>query len=342
MSSKARVGIVGLGRMGRRHLEAYLRNSEVIVGACCDANPEALKFLDSRLIQCRKYLDWRKMLKEESFDLLSIVTNGPTHAEITIAAAKVGIPRIICEKPMATSIGDAMRMIETTQANGTRLAVNYSRRWSDDYRNLKDVIKKGGIGILSEIYCVCGGGQLACNGSHFFDLMRFLSDSEATSVIGFIDRRGTPNPRGPQFRDPGAFGLVRFENGMRGFVDMYEDLGIPPRIEIIGSIGRVVIDENKNSWTIESREGKDRTEPLSKYDLPLKQNTFRTEPLDSVKLLGITIKEILKDGAISCTGADGLASLQMVMGFHASDMEGNVPLELPLSSKHHQMTINFT
>lgn len=79
MAKKARIGIAGLGRMGRRHLEAYLRNPQVVVEACCDANSAALDFLETRGVHCRKYADWQEMLKEESLELLSIVTNGPTH-----------------------------------------------------------------------------------------------------------------------------------------------------------------------------------------------------------------------------------------------------------------------
>jgi predicted dehydrogenase len=342
LAKKAYVGIVGLGRMGRRHFEAYSRNSEVVIGACCDANPETLNFLDSRGFSGRRYHDWHKMLKEESLDMLSIVTNGPSHAEITIEAALAKVPRIVCEKPMATSIKNAKRMIETAQANGTRLAINYTRRWSEAYRNLKKTLREGTIGNICQVYCVCGGGLLACNGSHFFDLMRFLSDSEADTVVGFIDKRGTPNPRGAQFTDPGAFGIVRFRNGMRGFVDMYEDLGIPPKIEIIGSIGWVVIDESKDSWLIESREGRDRLERLGRYDLPLVAHQFPAEALDPIRLFERTIKEILGEEPISCTGTDGLADLQMIMGFHTSDHEGSIPLSLPLSSKYDDLVINFT
>jgi hypothetical protein len=124
---------------------------------------------------------------------------------------------------------------------------------------------------------------------------------------------------------------------------MYEDLGIPPKIEIIGSIGRVMIDESKHGWLIESREGKDRMERLGRYDLPLVGHQFPAEPLDPIALFGRIIKEMLNDeGGISCTGTDGLASLQMIMGFHASDREGNIPLSLPLSSKYHDMVMNFT
>lgn len=342
MNNGAYVGIVGLGRMGKRHLEAYLRNRDVTVGACCDTNSEALKFLDSRQLQCRRYTDWRQMLKEESFDLLSVVTNAPTHAEITIEAARRKVPRVICEKPMATSIRDAMRMIEATEAAGTLLSINYSRRWSDNYRKLRQLIESGAIGDLCEIYCVMGGGLLACNGSHFFDTMRFLTDSEPTSVIGFIDRRGSPNPRGPQFTDPGAFGVLRFYNGTRGFLDMCEDLGVPPKVEIVGSIGRITIDDSSNSWLVESREGRDRTERLGKYDLPLVSRPFPIEPIDVVKLAEKAINEMLHDERPSCGGADGLAALHMIMGFHISDREGNIPTELPLPAKYHEFAVNFT
>lgn len=341
MAQKIRVGVIGLGRMGRRHLQAYLASSKVTVVACCDANPGTFEFLNGKL-ECKKYTDWHEMVANETLDLLSVVTNAPTHAEITIAAANAKVPRIICEKPMATSVQDAIKMIEVTDANGAKLAVNYSRRWSEDYRKLKLILREGTIGVLCEIYCVCGGGQLACNGSHFFDLMRFMSDSEPSSLIGFVDKRGTPNPRGPQFTDPGAFCLLQFENGMRGFVDMYEDLGIPPRIDIVGSIGRVSIDETTNSWVIETRQGDDRTQPLGKYDLKLVKQVLPTEPLDPLRLVERTIDEMLSERPLACSGRDGLAALQMVMGVHASDAEGNKHLPLPLPDTYRKLAINFT
>ncbi|MGA2461297.1 MAG: Gfo/Idh/MocA family oxidoreductase [Candidatus Bathyarchaeia archaeon] len=342
MTKKVRAGIIGFGRMGRRHLEAYLKNPQTEIGACCDVNPDALKFLDAREIDCNRYTDWREMLRDESFDVLSVVTNGPTHAEITIEAAKAGIRRIICEKPMATSIKDAKRMIDATEESGIRLVINYSRRLSASYRKLKDSLREGIIGQLCEIRCVCGGGLLACNGSHFLDLMYFLFDSEPTSVVGFVDKKGTPNPRGAQYTDPGAFGLVTFGHRMRGFLDMYEDLGIPPRIEVVGSVGRAIIVESSDTWQIESRQGKDRLEPLGRYDLPLKSSPFQVEPLDATQLTGKIISEVLGDGPIVCSRENGLAALEMVMGFHASDQMANTPVPIPLPSKFEEMTINFT
>jgi hypothetical protein len=51
---------------------------------------------------------------------------------------------------------------------------------------------------------------------------------------------------------------------------------------------------------------------------------------------------MLGEEPVSCTGTNGLTDLQMIMGFHASDREGNIPLSLPLSSKYHDMAVNST
>jgi predicted dehydrogenase len=48
MIGKISAGVIGLGRMGRRHVQAYLQNPEIKLDPCCDANPEALRFLDTR------------------------------------------------------------------------------------------------------------------------------------------------------------------------------------------------------------------------------------------------------------------------------------------------------
>lgn len=327
--------------MGRRHLEAYLRIPDVAVEACSDVNAEALKFLDSKNVKCRQYRDWEEMLRNETLDVLSVVTNGPAHAEITIAAANAKVPRVICEKPMATTIEDALKMIDSVNSNGTRLAINFSRRWSKDYAKLKAIIKNGTIGTLRQVHCVCGGGQLAMNGSHFLDLMRYLSDSEPVSVTGWIDKAGTPNPRGTQFQDPGGLGVVRFVSGMRGFIDMYEDLGVPPRIELVGSIGYVMIDEVRNRWVVEHREEKDRLAPLGRYDLPLKTEELATNSLDPTRLVEETIREILTDGTIACTGLDGLAALQMLIAFHVSENKANTTLTLPVPEEYNSLEIRF-
>jgi len=174
------------------------------------------------------------------------------------------------------------------------------------------------------------------------DLARMLSGGNPVCVTATLDNTGTPNPRGAEFEDPGAVAVYHFDNGMRLVVDMFEDLGIPPRIEIVGSIGRILIDEVEGRWEITARSGDDREKSVGQYWLPLVPQAFEPVALDMVQILVDGLKELLGGGPISCTGADGLTTLEMVIGAHVSSRNGGVPVRLPLSDEYHQIDIPLT
>lgn len=233
---KLKGAIVGLGGMGRRHWECYVEDGRVEVVACCDRNLERLKAFQSETGVKRGYTDWREMLEKESPEILSVATNGPSHCEITLGAIERDVKRIFCEKPMASSPHDGRRMLEEAEKNDVLIAINHSRRWSPMHRKLSELIADGIIGELANLFFIVGGGRLGCNGSHIFDLARMLSSKEIIWAQGVIDRRGTPDPRGPEFKDPGAYGMLALEGGIRTFIDMFEDLGVPPYTVITGSV----------------------------------------------------------------------------------------------------------
>jgi predicted dehydrogenase len=342
---RARAAVVGLGRHGQRHLKAYenLASAEgVEVVAVCDVRLDYVRTALDQYSGARGYTDWQEMLAKEQLDVLSVVTNGPTHAPITIAAAEAGVGRILCEKPMATSVRDAREMIRACQERGTRLSIAHARRWVLGYQQLREIFAQGVIGKLCHFSFILGGGLFAGNGTHTMDLARMLSGSEPASVTAYVDRTGTPNPRGLQFQDPGAFAVYWFRNGMRLVIDMYEDLGVTAPMEIIGSIGRVTIDEPVARWEILAREGEDREQPLGQYWLPLNPVPFEPVTLDMIEMLTDGLRELLGTGPISCTGEDGLASLEMVIGAHVSSRNGNVPVTLPLSAEHQGIDIPLT
>ena len=142
--------------------------------------------------------------------------------------------------------------------------------------------------------------------------------------------------------DPGAVAVYQFDNGLRMVVDMFEDLGLPPRIEIAGSIGRILIDEVEGRWEIVARAADDREKPVGQYWLPLVPQAFEPAPLDMVEILVSGLQELLGGGPLSCTGADGLTTLEMVIGAHVSSRNGGVPIRLPLSDEFHQIDIPLT
>jgi len=334
--------VIGLGRHGMRHLAAYQRLENVRVVAVCDVREENVRAAVAEYPSARGYSSWQQLLNDEKLDVISVVTNGPTHAPITIAAAHAGVSHILCEKPFATSVTDGLRMIDACNASGTRLSVCHGRRWVSSYQQLRDLIAGGLIGKVCHFWFTCGGGLFAGNGTHFMDLARMLSGGNPISVTATTDSTGTPNPRGAEFADPGAVALYHFDNGMRLVVDMFEDLGLPPRIEIAGSIGRVLIDEVEGRWEITARAGDDRDKPVGEYWLPLVAQPFEPVPLDMVQILVDGLKELLGGGPITCSGADGLTTLEMVIGAHVSSRNGGMPIQLPLNREYHDIDIPLT
>lgn len=333
-----KVAIVGFGGMGQRHYQAY-QKAGVQVTAICDINSDQIRKFLPTFPEKKMYSSYLELFSAEKPDLVSVVTNGPSHAEIAIAASVSGVSNILCEKPIATSLQDARRIISTCERNKTRLSVNHIRRWSHNYLNLKKLIEDGTIGEIRHLYFNCGSTGLGNFAIHFFDLARMLTGSEPEWVIGMIDKVGTPNPRGKQFCDPGGYGIVHFRNGVRMYVDTSEDTGVQYTFQIVGTYGRVIIDEWNNIWKIDQRPDELREIPLTRYNTDMENVQFISTPHDIVDLTSKNILELISGYDLSSSGEDGLKSLEVVVAFHVSDLEDNRRVSLPLGSEYYDRTV---
>ena len=93
--------------------------------------------------------------EHDSLAIVSVGTQCGTHAAITIAAAEAGAKAIACEKPMATTHGDAFRMVRVCEENGLQLSAMHQRRFGYAYVKAKKLIKSGAIGELTEMEATC-------------------------------------------------------------------------------------------------------------------------------------------------------------------------------------------
>jgi hypothetical protein len=157
--------------------------------------------------------------------------------------AEAGVPRIFCEKPMATSLTDCGTMINVCERHGVRLALNHARRWSPRWRAVRDLLASGRVGPLRSIHVSLGGGRLGCNASHLFDLIRMITGQEFVDATGWLDTAGTPDPRGAEFRDPGGHAVLHLADGTRVFLEQMEDLLTQPVLHLATPTGFGLIDE---------------------------------------------------------------------------------------------------
>jgi UDP-N-acetylglucosamine 3-dehydrogenase len=222
-----RVGIVGCGRprgaagatgmgMANRHALGYASSADTELVALCDLDPDAALAFQAEHGGTNIYQDYQTMLSEERLDIVSVCTPPNSHAAIVMAAATAGVQAIHCEKPMAASYGDALRMAEACNAHGVQLTINHQRRFGMPFVQARELIRSGAIGRLTDLQGICG--DLQGWGTHWYDMLFFLNDETPVDwLIGQIEPRGGRVSRGIPTEGQ-SVSQFKFQNDVRGLL----------------------------------------------------------------------------------------------------------------------------
>jgi len=260
--SKYKVGVIGCGdntkkrgpqgyAMAWRHGEAYEKLPEQCeIVACADIVENNAKAFAERFGVKTIYSDYKDMLAKEGLDIVSICTWMRLHTEMVIAAAEAGVKAIHCEKPMATTWGDAKRMAKVCDELGVQLTFNHQRRFGAPFVIAKEMLKAGEIGDLKILQY--GEGNLYDTGTHFIDMLSFFNDeTPAKWVIAQIDYR-EPNLVFGADHEGQAWASWEYDNGVMGMA------ASGPGSPIVGATNRLV----GTSGVIEVGVSSERQMPL--------------------------------------------------------------------------------
>lgn len=146
------VGMIGYGFMGRAHSNAYrnvnhffdLAYRPVLKAACARTLDKVKPFADQWGYESTE-TDWRKLVDRKDIDLIDICTPNNTHAEIALAAAKAG-KMILCEKPLAMTGAEGLKMVEAVEKAGVPNMVWYNYRRIPAVTLAKQLIDEGKLG----------------------------------------------------------------------------------------------------------------------------------------------------------------------------------------------------
>ncbi len=127
MSDRLKAGIIGLGILGRQYVDLLAQRAGVEVAAVCDVRREATQATAAPL-GAAAYYDAAAMLAEQRLDLVVVATPDHLHRAPSLAAIQAGVPVVIQEKPLATTLADAEAIYHAAEAHGTRFFVNYANR----------------------------------------------------------------------------------------------------------------------------------------------------------------------------------------------------------------------
>lgn len=268
--TRYRVGIVGLTDIGCRrpgvsaeggipvpssHASAYAEIPGAEVVAVCDLQPSLLGEFHAVWGEvwpnAAHYTDHRKLLAEAGIDVLSVCTSDHAHAQIVVDACRAGVRGIFCEKPIATTLADADRMIEAARAAGTTLSIDHTRRWRPLYQEAREHLRAGIIGRVTRVVGTLGGprAMLFRNGTHLIDTVMMLVESDAEWVFAELDEGfeqyfayGGDGGRDPN-SDPGVSAYIHFRGGARAFINASKGTPKGFQIDLFGEIGRMSISD---------------------------------------------------------------------------------------------------
>ena len=178
-------------------------------------------------------------------------------------------------------------------------------------------------------------------GSTFFDLGYFFFNTNANFIFGDIDKKGTINPRGKKFKDPGGYGVVQFNKNKKLFFNLSENTGLPYEIIVKSENLEVVIDEINNKFILKERNIKMQKKPLYFYLFKPKIKRLKLKhKFDVVKMTCFSIKEILKKKFSYYNFEKSIRVMALIFATYASSKEKK-RINLPLNKKFHKIKVNF-
>jgi UDP-N-acetyl-2-amino-2-deoxyglucuronate dehydrogenase len=218
VSEKLRVGVIGCGKMAQHHIAGYISCGRYQVAAFADPDEDAMREMDARFsISTAHYQDARVMLDTEKLDVVSVCVWHTGHSPWTVAAAARRPKAILCEKPMADTLGRADEMLMACDRNGVKLAIGHQRRFLPAYTMARDLIAKGAIGRVS-LMLSFGAQGLPNYSSHQTDMFRYLlGDENCRWVMGNIERKTDRFERTTRIED-GAVAVFEFTSGARALI----------------------------------------------------------------------------------------------------------------------------
>lgn len=324
-----RIGMISFAHM---HAYSYARVAHMIDDAVlvAIADEDYDRGTDAaRSFGATFHRDYRGLLNSD-IDAVIVCSENARHAEHVVAAAQAG-KHVLCEKPIATTLRDARRMVETCASCGIILAQAFPVRHAPAVVRAKHLIDAGKIGQILAISgtnhgrmpggwftdrALAGGGAVMDHTVHVVDVLRWFLADEVRKVYAEVDTGFHDIP----IDDCGTL-AIEFRGGVFATLDpswsrprAYPTWG-DVTVEIVGTDGVISID----AFAQMSVESSDREGAV-----------FYRYWGDDMDLLLIRdfVKAVKTGGRPAAIGQDGLRALEVALAAYRS-AELGAPVELP-------------
>lgn len=170
-----KLGLIGLGKQGRRYLET--KNGGDSIAAVLSRDGFALTVHENR--RTLVHLPWGPFL--EQCDAIIIATPAETHAELAIRCLEAGKP-VLVEKPLATNWVDCARVIHTAEKNSLPLLVGHTHLFAESFHNRPEI--RPSFITEAEFGGPCHGDPSVEWGSHLVAMALAVAEGKRVTQVG--------------------------------------------------------------------------------------------------------------------------------------------------------------
>jgi predicted dehydrogenase len=270
------VAIIGAGIMGNGHAGAVAADPRAKLIGVASVPVDGARAVAAKHGALVATDDYRELLKRSDVDLVVIATPDHLHTEIAIAAAEAGKAMLI-EKPLATSLADADRVIAAVERAGVTAMTSFSHRWIPSYARAHEEIAAGALGRRRMAYArkndrifvptkmlswASGTSPAWFLSSHDIDLVCwFFGDDTATEVYatgvrGVLEGRGINTEDAIQAQVRFASGAVATFESCWIYPDTFPSM-VDSFIEVIGEEGMIHLDRKDDQLEIATQRSFD-------------------------------------------------------------------------------------
>ncbi|HLG91239.1 MAG TPA: Gfo/Idh/MocA family oxidoreductase [Candidatus Saccharimonadales bacterium] len=184
MSEQIRVGVIGVGNMGRHHIRNYSEMPDTKLVAMADPNQSTAELAER--YNASYYAEYTEMLDAHQLDAVSVTVPTPLHHKIAKDTISRGIPTLV-EKPIASSVAEGQELIDLAEEKEVVLSVGHVERYNPVVERLKQMIDSGQLGQILSIETRRVGGFPAIEPKtdvimdlaiHDIDILNYLMSSK--------------------------------------------------------------------------------------------------------------------------------------------------------------------
>jgi predicted dehydrogenase len=248
-----RIAVVGLGRMGTIHAAGICSVPGVELAAVVDANRRVAQAAGERFGVAWSTA-YETLAVDSGIDAVIVAAPTAVHARIVGAAATPG-KHVLCEKPIAGGLEEALDVLDVVARAGVKLQVGFHRRFDPDWEAMAQRVADGEIGdpILYRASlrdrCAPSAEYLRASGGIFRDMAVHQLDA-ARWLIGEVEEVAAQGANGAELAGgelDTALVSLRFAGGALGVLDTSRaaGYGYEDSAEVVGTLGTLRLDCNR-------------------------------------------------------------------------------------------------